>query len=186
MISYNGGAAATTAALTTTSGALTAEYDGNGGAGWYATVTATGQTQTITYTLASLAVTSTSADYSCANQSLAFSSTAEPATVLTIVDHNAAEPYTVTVATTSCPNLATIYIGSSEGAIAPGRPTSLGAGVNTMTVKPVPVASQTATTPCIIEIQDENVGSTGGTYYPGATTYIALLPVGYNQQTTVP
>ncbi len=185
-VSFAGGASATTGAVATTNGALVANYDGNGGAGWYAVITAKGQTQSLTYTLSSLAVTSTNTDYSCANQSLAFSSTAEATTLMTIVEHVAAEPYTLTVSNTSCPNLATVYIGATATAIAPGTPTSLGAGVNTFTIKPVAVASQTATTPCIIAIQNANAGATGGSTFPGATTYVAVLPVGYNQQTTVP
>jgi hypothetical protein len=141
----------------------------------------------LTYTLSSLAVTSTNTDYSCANQSLAFSSTAEATTLMTIVEHVAAEPYTLTVSNTSCPNLATVYIGPTPTtAIATNTPTSLGAGVNTFTIKPVPIANQTAMTPCLIAIQNANVGSAGGAAFPGATTYVAVLPVGYNQQTTVP
>ncbi len=186
-VSFAGGVSATTGAVATTNGALVANYDGNGGAGWYAVITAKGQTQSLTYTLSSLAVTSTNADFSCANQSLEFASTNEQPTVMTIVEHVAAEPYTLTVSNTSCPTLATVYIGSTATAIAPGPTgTSLGAGVNTFTIKPVAAGSQTATTPCLIEIQDANANATGGAAFPGATTYVAVLPVGYNQQTTVP
>jgi hypothetical protein len=184
-VGFAGSTPATTATISTTSGQLTADYDGNGGAGWYAIISAKGQTQTLTYTLSSLAVTSTNHDYNCSSQSLAFSSSSEGNSIMTIVEHVAPLPYVLTVSPTNCPNLANVYIGTTTNTqITPGTPTSLGLGVTTFLIQPV--GSQTAKNPCLIEIQDAAAGSTGGTTFPGATTYVAVLPVGYNQQTTVP
>jgi hypothetical protein len=182
---FYAGVQASTAALTSSDGALAIDYDGNGGAGWYATISAKGQTSTLTYTLSSLAVTGTNVDYNCANQTLAFSSNNEAPSLMTIVEHVPATPYTVTVPNdANCPNLVTVDIGSTATQIAYNTPTSLGGTTSTFTIKPV--TTPTATAPCYIKIQDTYSGSTGGPNYPGGTTYLAVFPVGYTQSLTVP
>jgi hypothetical protein len=176
-LSYNGGASATTAALTSTNGALTAQYDGNGGAGWFAVVSAKGQTQTLTETLSTLGATSPNVDYSCTNQTLSFSQGNETA-LMTIVQHAAATPYTITVPNTAnCNQLINVYAGNSTlpaNQIAYGVPTSLGAGTTfTIQLQTIPGGAFS----CSIEVQDANSASTGGATFPGATTYVgALLP----------
>jgi hypothetical protein len=167
-LAYNGGTPATT-------DTIAADYDGDGGAGWFAVVSAKAQTQTLTYTFSSLGVTSTSPDYSCPNQSLSFSELNETA-LMTVVEHTAATPYTVTVPNTaSCTNLVNVYIGNTTAPasqIPYGIPTSLGAAT-TFTIQLVPVPPSANT--CNIKIQDANSASTGGAAYPGATTYVAAL-----------
>jgi len=174
-LSYNGGAGATTATIAKTSDTVVPQYDGSGGAGWYAVISAKGQTQTLTYTLSSLAATSLSADYSCANQTLSFSFQSETA-LMTIVQHNAATPYTITEpASANCTNLVNVYTGNSTAPanlITPGTPTSLGAAT-TFTIQLVPIPP--SANQCNIEIQDANSAQTGGPAYPGATTYVAAL-----------
>jgi len=181
-LSYNGGAFATTAAITATNAPLEAVYDGNGGVGWYAIVSAKAQTQTLAYTLSSLGVTaipnpSNTSDWSCANQTLSFSNPNEKA-LMTIVEHVAATPYTITEPNTpSCTGLINAYVGNSTlpaNLITPGVATSLGAGT-TFTVQLI--ASPAGYYSCNIEIQDNNSASTGGPTFPGATSYVqAQLP----------
>ncbi len=178
-LSYNGGAAATTAAITSTSGSIGAVYDGGGGAGWSAIVSAKGQTQTLTYALSTLAATSTTnSDFSCPTQTLSFSYSNETA-LMTIVEHTAATPYTITEPnTTACTQMVNVYSGNSTAPanlIVAGTPTSLGAAT-TFTIQLIPVPAA-PTTPCNIEVQDANAAATGGPVFPGATTYVsALLP----------
>jgi hypothetical protein len=173
--SYNGGTAGTTATIVAPTDTIVPQYDGSGGAGWYAVVSAKGQTQTLTYTLSSLAATSTSTDYSCPNQTLSFKYVNETA-LITIVQHNPATPYTITEpATANCTNLVNVYAGNSTlpaNLIVPGTPTSLGAAT-TFTIQLIPVPP--AANQCNIEIQDANAAQTGGPAYPGATTYVAAL-----------
>jgi hypothetical protein len=189
-LSYNGAAGlASTAALLQSSDSVSAVYDGNGGAGWFAVVSAKGQTQTLSYTLSSLAVTSLSTDFSCANQTLTFSK-ANEAVLMTIAEHITPEPYLVTVPA-GCNQVANVYIGNSiapANQIAVGVTTSLTPGVNTFTVQLIPNPTVTSIgAPCNIQIQDAYVGSTGGAAFPGATTYMAAVLSGATyQQITVP
>jgi hypothetical protein len=139
-------------------------------------ISAKGQTQTLTYTLSSLAATSTGDnDYSCPNQTLSFSQESETA-LMTIVQHVAATPYTITEPNTvACTGLVNVYSGNSTlpaNLIAPGVPTSLGAGT-TFTIQLVPIPA--AASQCNIEIQDANAALTGGPTFPGGTTYVAAL-----------
>jgi len=175
-LAFAGGTAGTSTAITSTNGALALQYDGGGGAGWYAVVTAKGQTKSLTYELASLGATSTNTDFSCTNQTLSFSYSNETAT-MTIVQKTGASPYTITVPNTaSCTQLVTVYAGpTTAGAkIAYGTATSLGA-LTTFTV--ALMSSPPSAAQCNIEIQDANAvaGVTGGAAYPGATTYVAAL-----------
>jgi hypothetical protein len=174
-LAYNGGTAATTAALTATNGPLAAEYDGSGGAGWFAVVSAKGQTQTLTYTLSSLAATSTNPDFSCTNQTLSFSQGNETA-LMTIAQHVAATPYTITVPNTNaCTQLINVYAGNSTAPanlIPFGAPTSLGANTS-FTIQLIALPGGAFT--CDIELQDANAAVTGGPTFPGATTYVAAL-----------
>jgi len=190
-LSYNGSTTlATTATLLQTTDTIQANYDGNGGAGWYAVISAKGQTQTLTYTLSSLAATSPSADFNCKNQTLSFSSANETA-LMTIAEHVPAQPYMLTVPT-ACSTIANVYIGNStlpaNQIAATATPTSLGAAVNTFTIQLVANPPTTSiNVPCVIEIQDANVGLIGGATFPGATTYVtAILPAANYQQITVP
>jgi hypothetical protein len=176
-LSVDGGTPAVTAALQHTNDTLQADYDGKGGAGWYAVVSAKGQTQTLTYTLASLAATSTNTDFSCANQTLSFSEGNETA-LITIDQHTTATPYTLTVPNTaSCNQLVNVYAGNSTAIankIPYGTPTSLGAVANfTIQLQTLPGGAFQ----CNIEIQDANAtsGATGGSAFPGGTTYVAAL-----------
>jgi hypothetical protein len=182
-LAFAGSAAATSAALTTTNGALALDYDGNGGAGWYAIVTAKAQSKSLVYTLSSLALTSTSSSFNCATQTLGFTASTAPAALMTIVQHVAATPYTLTVPA-SCSPFVNVYSGNSTASvnlIPQTTPTSLGANT-TFTVQ----ENTPGTTQCLIEIQDANAGATSGANDPGATTYLAVLPPGYTQVITVP
>jgi hypothetical protein len=178
----NGGVPAITSAIASTTDSIAADYDGAGGVGWYAIVSAKAQSQTLTYTLSSLGAmvpgtVQNSADFSCANQTLSFSQANETIPV-TIVEHSAAQPYTVTVpATTACSQLVNVYTGSTANPanlINDGTPTSLGTG-STLTIQLQPTPGGATT--CNIEIQDANAaaGATGGAAFPGGTTYVAAL-----------
>jgi hypothetical protein len=183
---FAGGIEAATSAITTSTGALALDYDGHGGAGWYATVTAKAQTGSLVYTLSSLAVTSTgNSSYNCTTQTLAFNSNPAPAAVMTIVQHVAEEPYWVSVPA-SCSPFVNVYIGGTTSGTqipASGVATSLGANAD-FTVEEVTPGS----TQCLIEIQDSyaHAGTTTGANDPGGTTYVAVLPPGYTQNLTVP
>jgi hypothetical protein len=146
------------------------------GCGGAAVISAKGQTQTLTYTLSSLAGTSASPDYSCPNQTLSFSGQISETALITIVQHVAATPYTITEPNTvNCTGLVNVYSGNSTAPanlIVPGAPTSLGLNT-TFTIQLVPVPA--AASQCNIEIQDANAALTGGPTFPGATTYVAAL-----------
>jgi len=190
-LQYNGGALGTSAALVKTSDTIGLIYDGNGGVGWFATVSAKAQTQTLTYTLQSIGVTAVPSpanpsDWSCSNQTLSFSQPNETALV-TVTEHAAQLPYTVTVsptvtATQSCAGLVNVYAGNNTlpaNLITPGVPKSLGAAGTQFTIQLI--AAPGGYFSCPIEIQDANAvaGVTGGAVYPGGTTYVqALLPSG--------
>jgi len=154
-LSFNGGAVAPTSAIARTDGALRVIYDGDGGVGWSAVVSAKGVTQTLTYTLSSLGATSTSADFNCANQTLSFSHSNESA-VVTIVQPTAATPYTITVpSTANCQQLVDVYNGNSTAApmmIPYATPTVLTASTFTIQL----ISSPPAAAMCPIEIQDAN------------------------------
>lgn len=183
MLSYDGGTPSTSASIVKTSDTIAAEYDGNGGAGWYAVVSAKAQSQTLTYTLSTLAVTAAGdvnynvVDWSCTNQTLSFSQSNER-WLMTVVEHNASTPYTITEPnTSSCTGLVNVYAGNSvapANLIAPGVATSLGANTNfTVELIPVPAGAYS----CTVELQDANAAATGGASFPGATTYVtAVLP----------
>ena len=167
MLSYNGGTPTLTAALSNATDTVAGVYDGNGGAGWSAIVSVKGQTQTLTYTFASLAVTSTSTDFSCASQTLSFSQLNESA-LFSIAETTAAKPYTLTVpATTNCMQSINVYQGNSvlpAAQIPYGTATSLGANT-TFTIQLVP--SPPGPNSCTVQLQDAG----------GTSTYVsAVLP----------
>jgi len=189
-LSYDGGAAATSAAIVKTTDTVSVTYDGNGGVGWFATVSAKAQSQTLTYTLQSLGATavpnpSNGIDWQCSSQTLSFSQNNETALV-TVTEHAPQLPYTVTVPNTAaCTGLVNVYVGGAPllGAnlITPGVPRSLGALGSTFTIQLMAVPVGIPPIACNIEIQDANAvaGVTGGAVFPGGTTYVqALLPSG--------
>jgi len=176
-LSFAGGVPATSASISTTNGSLTADYDGDGGAGWYAVVTAKGQTSNLAYTLSTLGATSTSTDFNCTNQTLSFIQSDE-VDLMTISQHVAATPYTITEpSTTNCTTLINVYAGNSHttGLITPGTPTALPGSTFTIQL----ISSPQTVEQCSIEIQDANATASGGAGYPGGTTYVvATLPSG--------
>jgi hypothetical protein len=186
-LALNGGAPATSVTIGSTTDTVQAIYDGNGGAGWFAIVSAKAQTQTLTYTLSSLAVTavvtpSNAPDWNCGAQTVAFSQSTTEKALATIVQHIPAGPYWLTVPNTAaCTGLVTVYAGNSTAPpsqIPYGAATSLVANTQfTMQIVPAP----TSNGPCNIEIQDNNaiLGITGGATFPGATTYVQVeIPQG--------
>ena len=185
-LSTNGGAPATTAAISRTTDTIQAVYDGNGGVGWSAIVTAKAQSQNLTYTISSFGVNAVpsgnAADWSCANQTFSFSGSNETA-LMTISEHAPAAPYSVTVPNTAaCSQLVNVYIGPSTAPanlIPYGVATSLGAASSfTVQLQAIPGGPTT----CVITVQDANAAVTGGTLFPGATTYVAatLPPTTYS------
>jgi hypothetical protein len=184
-LSFAGGVPATSASISTTNGSLIADYDGDGGAGWYAVVTAKGQTSNVAYTLSSFGVTSTSTDFNCTTQTLSFIQSDEN-DLMTIAQHTAATPYTITEPnTTNCTNVIHVYDGNSHstGLITPGTPTVLTGSTFTIQLISYPSAGQ-----CNIEIEDANAvaGASGGAGYPGGTTYVSALVPSTSQLINVP
>jgi len=133
---------------------------GTGGVGYFSTTTVSGQTTDYTYTLSTLGVTSTSADFSCANQTVSFTEPNETA-LMTISEHAKTSGFSLIMpgsGAMSCSNVAQFFdltgTGTSLGPTTGVLQTSHILTGTTFTIKEI--NTPTIAQQCIIGISDSS------------------------------